>query len=209
MFDRAIHCLGDSLRPFSLRGYHFTRLTDHEAAQVEKQGLEILSVDLIERRIAAQVTSGALTLDQGSRLLQKNQIRDANRTGMAWFCFYAANEVLEGGVMPLLKHWGGEALYNFNADDLELGPLLRSMGRPALIEAHVPASYLSNTFRLASAVYRADLANQGLRTKERPGRFEDYSTRPLDSRMVRQVLRYPEPEFIRLTGCKKWNQPLK
>ncbi|CAD2245832.1 hypothetical protein [Xanthomonas arboricola] len=203
-FDEAMQQLGAALSPFAIRGFHFTRLTDDEAAGIRTSGLEVLSTDLIARRFAAQVEQGALTTDQAAHLLKTNQVGDANRSGKAWFCFYPPCEAHESGVRPLLEHWGGEALYNFNAQNPVLGPLLRSIGRPALIQARVPATYLRNSFGLAAAVYQADLTTYSIETRDAPGRFEDYSRFDLGPDQIEHVFLHPDADFIRLTGCGDW-----
>lgn len=203
-FDEAMQQLGHALSPFVIRGFHFTRLTDGEAEKIRTTGLKALSPDLIERRLAAQVEHGALTADQAARLLKNNQVRDANRVGKAWFCFYPPCDAHVSGVRPLLEYWGGEALYNLNASDPVLGPVLRSIGKPTLVQAQVPATYLRNSFGLAAAVYQADLATFGIETRDAPGRFEDYSKLDLGPDQIENVFLHPDADFIQLTGCAHW-----
>lgn len=85
-----------------------------------------------------------------------------------------------------------------------LGPLLRSIGRPALIQARVPATYLRNSFGLAAAVYQADLTTYSIETRDAPGRFEDYSRFDLGPDQIEHVFLHPDADFIRLTGCGDW-----
>ena len=204
-FDEAMQQLGDVMSPFALRGFQFTRLTDCEAEKIRTTGLKALVPDFIERRLAAQVEQGTLTADQAARLLKTNQVRDANRVGKAWFCFYPPCDAHESGVRPLLEHWGGEALYNLNARDPVLGPVLRSIGRPALVQAQVPATYLRNSFGLAAAVYQADLATFGIETRDAPGRFEDYSRFDLEPDRIEHIFLHPNADFVRLTKSNRWS----
>lgn len=208
VFDAAVRALGDALLPYALRGYHFTRLTGQEAVHIRAQGLEVLSIGLLNRRIAAQVAQGTLTNEQAQRLLAHNQVCDSSRAGKAWFCFYPAHIVSESGVRSLLGHWGGEALYNFNAEDVELGPILKSLGRPALVEADVPVAFLSNTMGLSLAVSRLDLINHGIISSDYPGKFEDYSTKTLEASSVCRVVLHPDMEFLELTQCHQWREAL-
>lgn len=203
-FDAAVRTLGEALLPYNLRGYHFTRLTEEEARQIRANGLEVLSEELIERRINALVADGGITEDQAKRLLAKNQVHERNRAGMAWFCFYLAHQVRENGVRPLLEHWGGEALYNTHAEDPELGTLLRTLGHPALVEADVPVAHLSSTIRLAFKVVEVDLHHHGIKNSKYPGRLEDYSRQSLLPSMVRRVVLHPEQAFVELTQCQDW-----
>lgn len=205
VFDEAMQQLGDALTPFVIRGFHFTRLTDGEAEKMRTTGLKALRPDLIERRLAAQVERGTLTAEQAARLLKTNQVRDANRVGKTWFCFYPPCDAHVSGVRPLLEHWGGEALYNLNAGDPVLGPVLRSIGRPALVQAQVPANYLRSRFGLAAAVYQADLATFGIETRDAPGRFEDYSRFDLEPDRIEHIFLHPDADFVRLTKSNRWS----
>jgi len=207
-FDAAIRTLGEALMPHALRGYHFTRLTEQEAVHIRENGLEVLSTELLERRVTSQVTRGKVTEEQAQRLLANNQAGASSRSGKAWFCFYPAHEAGEAGIGSLVRHWGGEALYKFNAQDTELSPILKSLGSPALVEAEVPVALLSTTNRLAIAVSELDLIHQQIRSSEYPRRFEDYSTRTLEASRVRRVVLHPENEFVELTQCQHWHEPL-
>lgn len=204
LFDVAMKQLGNALQPFSIRGFHFTRLTNDEATEIRLGGLKVLTRELIEHRITNQVNRGSLTSEQAAQLLKTNQARDANRGGMAWFCFYPPVEAFESGVRPLLENWGGEALYNSNTSDPALGPLLRSIGRPALVQAQVPTAYLSSTIKLATEAYRADLIDQGFEIDDAPSRFEDYSRLDLEPSRIERVLLHPDTDFIRLTVSSRW-----
>jgi hypothetical protein len=37
---------------------------------------------------------------------------------------------------------------------------------------------------------------------------EDRATRPLPPDSIRRIIRFPEPDFIRLTKCDEWDVPL-
>ena len=204
-FDAAVRTLGEALLPYALRGYHFTRLTEEEAEHIKANGLEVLSADLLERRIASQVACGSMTQEQANRLLANNQVRESNRAGMAWFCFYPAHSVRENGVRSLLEHCGGEALYNLNAEHPELGPLLKSLGRPALVEAEVPVEYLPSTIGAAFKVLGADLHHHGMKTSKHSVLFEDNSRQNLLPPMVRRVMLHPDQAFVELTQCQGWD----
>lgn len=59
-FECAISELSDALQDYSLRGWHCTRLTDNEIANIKANGLEVLSPKLIERRISDLIHQGML-----------------------------------------------------------------------------------------------------------------------------------------------------
>lgn len=205
-FDPAVRAVGEALRPFSLRGWHCTRLTAEEAADIKRGGLEILDIGLLERRIAAQEAGGGLTPEQAHLLRNRNQARESGRRGKAWFCFYPPRLAGQHGTERLFASWGGEALYNIHENDPAVGPALRAIGTPTLVQAIVPIDYLSNPDRVAMTVAHLDVLH---RTKNMDvARLEDYSVRTLDSKHIERLIRYPESEFVELSACDDWDPKL-
>lgn len=207
-YDPAMVALGSALEPLSVLGWHCTRLTADEAAEIETNGLAVLDVALLERRIDAQVAKGALTARQAALLRSRHQAGERNRGGMAWFCFFPPRLAGQAGLERLLTNWGGEALYNSHEDDPDTGPSLREIGVPSLVEAAVPIRFLSSPYRAATAIARLDLIHRGKTIRE-PSVFEDYSVRAIDPTQIRRVIRFPDQEFIALTGCGNWKPQLR
>lgn len=206
-FDRATAVLGDALRPYSVRGWHCTRLTDDEAADVEANGLTLLSADLIERRIAAQVQCDTLPAAVGNALRAAHQGSARNRAGMIWFCFSPPREAGEGNIQRLLRHWGGEAVYGVHESDTAVAPVLRQLGMPCIVEADVPVAWLSDTLRAVTSIARRDLIHHG-ETVAEPVRFDAHAVRAIPGECVRAVHRFPDSRFIALSGCDRWHTPL-
>lgn len=206
-FDFAMAALGSALLPYSIRGWHCTRLTDDEVEEVEAGGLEPLSAELIERRILVQVRRGTVPAIVGERLSAGHQGSKPNRAGMIWFCFFPPYEEGEGGIHRLLRHWGGEAVYWAHESDVDIAPALRQLGSPCIVEADVPVAWLSDTISVAMSVARRDLIHHG-ETITEPVRFEDYSVRAISGECIRVVHRFPDASFVILSGCDGWYTPL-
>lgn len=206
-FDLAIRAVGDALTPFSLRGWHCTRLTTGEAADIQLGGLEVLDPGLLERRIGAQESRGALTSQQAQRLRTRNQARESGRRGKCWFCFYPPRLAGQHGMERLFTSWGGEALYNYYEDDPDVGPALREIGVPTLVEAIVPITHLSSPDRVAMTVARLDVHNRRTIIKE-VTRLEDYSVTHVGAQHIERLIHFPEAEFVGLTASEHWNPPL-
>jgi len=200
--------LGSDLEPYSVLGWHGSRLTDEEASEIERSGLAVLDVALLERRVDAQVARGALTPRLASLLRSRHQAREKNRSGVAWFCFYHPHLAGQGGLERLFTNWGGESLYNSHEDDADTGPALREIGVPTLVEAVVPIQSLSSPYRAARTIARLDLVHHG-RTIREPTRFEDYSVRPIDAANIQRLIRFPGRDFIELTKCNTWKPQLR
>lgn len=206
-FDRAIAALGKALCQYSIRGWHCTRLTDKEAADVQTGGLAPLSTSLIERRIATQVQRGALSATVGDILRGAHKGDASNRAGMIWFCFFPPYEAGEGGIHRLLRYWGGEATYWAHESDANVALVLRQLGVPCIVEVDVPVAWLSSTFSVAMSIARRDLIHHGESVIE-PIRFEAYATQAIPGDCVREVHRFPGERFIALSGCSGWRTPL-
>lgn len=206
-YDRATRTLGEALKPYALRGYHFTRLTKDETAGVQKCGMALSGTGLLLRRIAAQVAVGNISPADAAIFLANNQAHERNRAGQTWFCFYPPAQVSESGVSSLLAYWGGEALYNTHAEDARLGPLLKSIGRPAVVEADVPVAFLSSPMKLAGKIVELDMEHNGIKAYRHPTKLEDYSTQPIPADRVCRVVLQPSPEFEALTRCDRWRNP--
>ena len=207
-YDHAVYGLIDTLQPYSLRGWHCTRLTDWEIDIVLTEGLALPDLALLSRRIDNLVGAGLLDPQIASRLKARNQAAYDSRAGMLWFCFYPPGRAGESGIERFFRHWGGEALYNSHEDDPITAPVLAGLGRPCLIEADVPIASLPPHGGLYTTIYRRFLAGNGVRIRE-PMDHEDRMKRPLPADGVRRVVRFPEPDFLALTGCAGWRHPIQ
>ena len=202
-YDRAIYSLADLLRQYSLVAWHCTRLADHEIESIKASGMEPLSEPMLYRRIDAAIAAGLLTPDDAAMLKSKHQASQENRTKRLWFCFYPPSQSGETGIADLLDLWGGEALYNSHDRDPTLGPKLRSIGTPCLVEAEIPIAMLGNGHRPTLTVVALYLRSRGLDNADHLV-FEDRITEPLPPHKVRRVIRYPDADFLHLTGCEPW-----
>lgn len=206
MYDRAIIAVADSLTPYSITGWHCTRLTDDEIEQIIESGMDLPDGTLLRRRVDAIVASGQLSRNVGERLAAANQADDSNRSGRLWFTFFPPRRAGEGGIGRFFRHWGGEALYNSHENDPVTSPILRLIGTPCVIEADVPVASLAPGVRLATKVVRTYLIGRGY-TSDEPVEHEDRSVQPIAADCVRRVIRHPERDFMELTGCHAWQHP--
>jgi hypothetical protein len=202
-----VYGLQDILQLYQIRGWHCTRLTDEEADSIIEGGMCLPDAAMLARRIERLVQQGLLTRQIAERLKTENQAHETNRAGMVWFCFFAPHIGGESGIERFFRHWGGEALYNLHEDDPLTSPAISCIGTPCLVEANVPISSLEKYGGLDSKVIRRYLISRGLVTRE-PVDHEDRIKRPLSAEHVRRIIRFPEPDFLSLTGCAEWRIPL-
>lgn len=206
-YDPAIYGLEAVLRRYALVGWHCTRLTKDEIASIWSGGMQLPDVTMLHRRVDAVVEAGLLPGDLADRLKDEHQADDPWRAGRVWFCFFPPLHAGESGIERFFRHWGGEALYNTHEDDPETGMAISTIGLPCIVEALVPLASLGHLGFLPMKVARRYLISRGYHTVE-PIDHEGAITHPLPAANIRKVLLFPSPEFIRLTDCDGWSQPI-
>lgn len=206
-FDDAIYGLRDVLQPYHMLGWHCTRLTDTEADEILRNGMQLPNAELLARRIDALVKTGQITSDIGRRLKSENQADAGNRAGRIWFCFFPPRNAGEHGIERFFRHWGGEALYVCHENDPLTSPAISCIGTPCIVEAEVPIASLRMDGNLEITFYRRYLRSRGISITQ----STDYAGRivnPLPAENVRRVIPFPDPDFYSLTGCSEWRRPI-
>jgi hypothetical protein len=188
-------------------GYHATRLTDDEAADVAANGMRVLSNVLFEERVERAIAARLLTADDAAGLRGRNQISDVNRSGMCWFVFTRTPLSDESGIERLFRSWGGEALYNSHEDDEQTGPRLRKIGSPRIIVAAVPAARVHCFMDVGQRLINIWCAKQSIRTGHYPD-FEGYVRGDIPGRSIVRVIHHSDAEFVELTKHTDWDEPL-
>jgi hypothetical protein len=206
-YDRALDGLRAALNNHTLHGYHCARLTPDEISHIATKGMQLPDGAMLCQRIHAVQAKGLIDESVAREFLQKNQADESNRAGRIWFCFFLPFMACESGIEPLLRYWGGEALYNSHDRHSERGRILASLGVPFLVEANVPIEGMRGPSFLDINAVKQFLAWRGLPTSE-PLLHEDNSIRPIPAERIRRIIRFPDAEFIALTRCDKWQTPL-
>jgi hypothetical protein len=207
-YDRAVERLRSVLNPYTLHGYHCTRLTEDEIAQILAHGMQLPDRNVLCGRIECLRNTGLIDKTLAERLKAENQAQESNRAKMIWFCFFPPYVAGQGGIERFFRSWGGEALYNHHEDDEVTGPALWTIGTPCLIEADVPISILPPYTYLEVHLYRQFLVNRGFKTGE-PVEHEDRAIEPIPAQNIRRIIRFPEADFLALTRCTEWSPPLR
>jgi hypothetical protein len=207
MYDRAIYQLMELLQPYSLLAWHCTRLTDQEVAAIVARGMQPPNEGVLHARIDALAWTGTISEEVAGQWKTRNKASESYRRGRIWWCFFPPREAGEGGIGSLLGTWGGEALYNYHDSNAVMGPLLRSIGTPAVVEVDIPIALLGDSTSPAFSIVAHYLASLGHSARDHL-EFEDRVTEDLPARQVRRIVRYPEPDFLALTGCETWSRPI-
>ena len=206
-FDEAIDQLANLLQPHEIVGWHCTRLTDEEIEAISRNGMGLPDGRMLTRRIDAVMEAGCLAPDVAQSLKSRNQADEENRAGAVWFCFYPPGRAGEHGIVRFFRHWGGEALYNSHERDPITSQAINCIGTPCLVEANVPIALLARYGGLELNVVRRFLVGRGLPARL-PADHEGRIVSPLPAANVRCVVRFPDPDFLDLTGCLDWANPI-
>lgn len=137
----------------TIRAWHYTRMTDAEVDAIWQNGIYLSTLDTIRTRFDRQVAAGAFTQDVADRLLidspfQSEQL--GSRSDKFWMVSHPV-EIDDSGVELLLESWGGESAYFWQRDPA-LQALLRTIGRPRVMEIAMPLAHSRHTYSAAEAV---------------------------------------------------------
>ena len=206
-YDEAINGLVDALQPYEIMGWHCTRLTDMEIEEILRNGMQLPDATMLARRIDALVKANQITSDVARCLKSDNQADEENRAGKVWFCFFPPRTAGEDGIERFFRYWGGEALYNSHENDQATSSVISRIGIPCIVEANVPIASLEMYTILAYRIVRRFLISNGYDPRE-PTDHEDCINCPLPAENIRRIIRFPNPDFLSLTGCSDWHRPL-
>lgn len=207
-YDAAYYALWDALQPYSLRGWHCTRLTDYEIATIEHAGMHLPDEGALAERIDSLVAAGTISGEIAEALKEDNESGDPFRAGMIHFMFYPPHYAGEVGIGRFFAHWGGEALYNSHEDNPATSAVLSRIGTPCVIEANVPISLQKSTGGTVDCVVRRHLAAKGLQASQ-SAQLEAAVLNPLPAANIIAIHRYPSESFMRLTGAAEWQAPIR
>lgn len=206
-YDEAIYGLVDILQPYEIMGWHCTRLTDMEIEEILRNGMQLPDATMLARRIDALAKANQITSDVARCLKSDNQADEENRAGKVWFCFFLPRTAGEGGIERFFRYWGGEALYNSHENNQITQSAISRIGTPCIVEANVPIASLEMYIGLAFKIVRRFLISNGYDPRE-PTDHEDCINCPLPAENIRRIIRFPDPDFLSLTGCSDWHRLL-
>jgi hypothetical protein len=204
-----IEALLPSVHDCALKGWHCTRLRDAEVHNIRTQGMAVLSTSLVCSRIDAAQNDGELPRDVADRLRAMHRASDMYRQGQIWFGF-SPTLPDEHATNRLLRNWGGEAIYWAHEVDQVIGPVLRRIGRPSIIDAWVPISGLQVATKEAvlKRLCLVDLQGAGALATRRVADVEGYVQMAIPATAIIAIDQHPSASFVARTRCDTWDTPL-
>jgi hypothetical protein len=206
-WNHALEVANETVQGQLLLGYHASRLTEDEVATIQASGLEVLSVDLLNRRLTALRNAGNLSEELFTSLSSRHQAADDNRAGKVWFVFSAVTLQDESGMERFFRSWGGEALYNSHETRRATGSALRAPGRPAIVQAAVPCDGLQCFMDVGTRLVNVWCASKGISTGHRP-EFEGYVSANIPPSGILRVDAMGSQTFESLAAHQNWRKPL-
>ncbi|MBN8197766.1 hypothetical protein [Thalassospira povalilytica] len=189
----------DLIASSSIRGFHYTRLTEDEVERLGCHGIELSSSDTLRNRLAAQVNFGRISKESASQLYNLSPLQNGqkeNRSGQFWLASYPV-VVTDHRVQPLLGHWGGEVVYMW-LQNPSLIQMVEKIGRATVLEVCVPLSATNDVFSASKAIVRTFAHSLGLNAEN--GEFDVCVRENLPPEAILKVHQEDSMEFKSL-GC--------
>ena len=130
-----------TLQGVQIIGYHCTRLTQEEIDYIKTCGLNPLTSQLVEYKLAL---SDGFTDEDKHLLRSKNQINSSHaifsgyRSNRIWFIFSKRTLKKQSAIERFLLYWGGEAMYlEFENEPSVIKDKLSKVGLPVIIKAKI------------------------------------------------------------------------
>jgi hypothetical protein len=161
-FLRLQEAIGREMQKRAIRAFHYTRLTDEEVGSLKRNGIHLSTPVSLKRRLNDLVRAGSLTHDIAKALYAQSPFHSdqlKSRSDKFWMVSHPI-AVDDGGVVPLMKHWGGEVASMWVEDETLTSPLAL-IGKPRVIEVSVPMSATRHSYNAGKAVVATFARSRG------------------------------------------------
>jgi len=180
----------------TIRAWHYTRLTDREVDALRRDGIHLSTPQSLRRRLEAVVAEGHLATADVEALWRRNMFNHQHdsRAGKFWAVSHP-QRIDDGGVEPLMRHWGGEAASMWMQDPDLLAKLAR-VGQARAVAVAMPLARCEHFAGAGRAVMAAFARSRGA-VCETSG-FDLYARTDLPGAAVLEVRTEGEPGFAAL-----------
>lgn len=181
-----------------IRTWHFTRITDREIAAIARDGLQPMTIDLIERRLDALVQDGVIDSAGAAMLFAASPYHrqhDGNREGRIWLTAQPI-PIDDDAVIDLLGKWGGESI-SFTHRSGAVSDRLAAIGKPAIIEVALPLRITTRVGEAAGCVIDSYSAMLGF-DDIWPSAADIVAVEDVRPEWIRAIHREGEPAFWRM-----------
>ncbi len=100
-FYRSTQIVRELVQPAALRGWHCTRLTEHEVQFIQRHGMQLPNLEVLTQRIRRLHADGVIDNGIAEQLIARNQASDSNREDRLFFCFLEPGTAGHSGIVFL------------------------------------------------------------------------------------------------------------
>nr|WP_313424760.1 hypothetical protein [Brevundimonas diminuta] len=178
----------------TIRAWHYTRLTDAEAEALRADGVVLSTIETLKGRLAARVQASEIsqaTADAAFAASPFHSDERGSRSNKFWMVSHPV-EIEDGGVEPLMAHWGGEVAHFWLKDADQLAPLA-TVGKRSIVELAVPVAATDQAYSAAEAVVAAFGRSLGCIPESRA--FDLFAEERLPGSVILAVHRDGDPTF--------------
>jgi hypothetical protein len=203
-YNALLERLEPLLAPHRLVVYHCTRLTPREAENIRTNGIQLLSAELVHRRLDDALADGHIdATDHGALKGDPGSVRRIEKTKGAWWGCAVRSTLKDTGVSYFFRTWGGEGIY-FHLTSQQILPRLRMVGVPYIVVAAVPHAYFPEVGRPVAERFMAQLVIDDVESVEPPPGFDFRTQTALDAGNVIELVDYHDPRFKQWTHWHRW-----
>ncbi|HEX9769248.1 MAG TPA: hypothetical protein VGA50_08745 [Kiloniellales bacterium] len=206
--DVIVQQADDILSTHKLLGFHCTRLTEFEIADIGTHGLRPLDYSLVQDRLEQATSQGLLSCEEKELLLSTHQADDDNRRGMTQFVNCRSILFCENDVGRLFRSWGGEALYNSHENRDDTGSVLRRIGKPAIIVTAIPISTLKTWFDNVGERFLWKFLTDRDIPIDQAADIETHTVEAVPASCILEIITHSDRRFELLTKCSNWSNPI-
>jgi hypothetical protein len=170
--------VGREMESRTIRAFHYTHMTDEEVAALRGDGIHLSTPTTLQSRLENLVLAGALARTIADKLYAQSPFHSdqlGSRCGKYWMTSHPV-EIGDGGVRPLMAHWGGEVASMWIRDQSLLARLA-SIGRPRIVEIAVPIRATRHGYSAGKAVVATFARARGCIPEKQA--FDLYAKEPL------------------------------
>lgn len=206
VWDQTAEKVRQLVSSYPVVGFHCSRLTPEEIADVRSNGLRPLSRALTCERIDRLVRQNLVSPAVAAPLKRPDHSRGAKlarREGLISF-FHCLSTLRRdaGGLYRLLRYWGGEAVYGHHEErSPETVDALSRIGAPCIVVATLQPSDVG-----IFGSFEERLIGVWL-DRRRPDAHSHHCDTQVENRSlpVLEVIEYADSRFEELTGCSNWH----
>lgn len=182
------------MRTRIMRAWHYTRITKQEIETLRNKGIHLSTPETLRARLDFLVASDLLSGPTADALYAASPFHSDQldaRSGKFWMASHPVH-IDDGGVQPLMAHWGGEVASMWVKDPVLLAPLAGT-GIRCVLELAVPLALTNHGYSASGAI----LATFGRALACISGKhdFDLYVTTPLPPDRVIKVHTEGDPSF--------------